>query len=128
MTQLLGGLTYDEILEQMSDGFSCFMGRNPHDHIYDECGSAATMLIAYIAVNFIYNILLLAITKRGSAMLLVISQVMMIKRNILLVSYYQPNTKYCYVLTTTGIITTNYKYCIQLEGIDGPICRACEYC
>jgi hypothetical protein len=59
---------------QLSDGFSCFMGTNPNDPTAD-CSNAAYLLLAYIVVNFFYNILMLAIMKRGSAVLLVISQV-----------------------------------------------------
>jgi hypothetical protein len=69
-----GGLTYQEMSMQLSDGFTCFLGTNPNDPQGD-CSNAAYLLLAYIVVNFFYNILMLAITKRGSAVLLVISQV-----------------------------------------------------
>jgi drug/metabolite transporter (DMT)-like permease len=71
---LAGGLTYQEMSMQLSDGFTCFLGTNPNDPQGD-CSHAAYLLLAYIVVNFFYNILMLAITKRGSAVLLVISQV-----------------------------------------------------
>ena len=58
---------------QLSDGWTCFLGTNPNDPQGD-CSRAAWLLMAYIVVNFFYNILMLAITKRGSAVLLVISQ------------------------------------------------------
>ena len=69
-----GGLTYSEMSMQITDGFTCFMGTNPNDPNGD-CSNAAILLITYIVVNFCYNILMLAITKRGSAVLLVVSQV-----------------------------------------------------
>ena len=59
---------------QLSDGWTCFRGTNPNDPEGD-CSNAAYLLMSYIMVNFVYNILMLAITKRGSAVLLVISQV-----------------------------------------------------
>jgi hypothetical protein len=59
---------------QLSDGYACFLGTNPNDP-EDDCSNAATLLLGYITVNFFYNVLLLAITKRGSAVLLVMSQV-----------------------------------------------------
>ena len=72
--QYIGGLSYHDMSMQLSDGFTCFMGTNPNDPEGD-CSNAAYLLLAYIVVNFFYNILMLAITKRGSAVLLVISQV-----------------------------------------------------
>eukprot|EP01032_Pedospumella_encystans_P016517 gene16517-18845_t len=69
----LGGLTYKEMGMQLSDGWTCFRGTNPNDPEGD-CSNAAYLLMSYIMVNFVYNILMLAITKRGSAVLLVISQ------------------------------------------------------
>ena len=69
-----GVLTYSEMSMQLTDGFTCFMGTNPNDPEAD-CSNAAYLLMSYIVVNFFYNILMLAITKRGSAVLLVISQV-----------------------------------------------------
>mmetsp|Transcript_8447 Transcript_8447/g.12591 ORF Transcript_8447/g.12591 Transcript_8447/m.12591 type:complete len:546 (+) Transcript_8447:183-1820(+) len=69
----LGGLSYEQMTSQLSDGYTCFTGVNPHDS-NGNCSSAAFYLMAYILVNFFYNILLLAITKRGSAVLLVMSQ------------------------------------------------------
>lgn len=70
----LGGLSYQEMGSQLSDGYSCFLGTDPNDPTHD-CSNAATLFIGYVFVNFFYNILLLFITKRGSAVLLVISQV-----------------------------------------------------
>jgi hypothetical protein len=70
----LGGLSYAEMGSQLSDGYACFLGTDPNDPTHD-CSNAAPLFIAYVFVNFFYNILLLFITKRGSAVLLVISQV-----------------------------------------------------
>jgi hypothetical protein len=65
---------------QLSDGFTCFMGTNPNDPQAD-CSHAAVLLCTYIVLNFGYNILMLAITKRGSAVLLVVSQVFIFFRS-----------------------------------------------
>ena len=62
------------MMSQLTDGFTCFMGTNPNDP-EDDCSNSARLLLAYIVLNFFYNVLLLAITKRGSAVLLVMSQV-----------------------------------------------------
>lgn len=48
------------------------MGHGPSPD--DNCSDAASVFMAYIVVNFFYNLLLLTITKRGSAVLLVMSQ------------------------------------------------------
>jgi drug/metabolite transporter (DMT)-like permease len=69
----LGGLTVDQMTSQMSDGFTCFLGTNPNDPD-DDCSHSAYILLFYILLNFVYNVLLLVITKRGSAVLLVVSQ------------------------------------------------------
>ena len=71
---VLGGLSRSEVTSQLSDGFSCFMGTNPKDPDHD-CSNSAVILLVYILLNFLYNIMMLAITKRGSAVLLVMSQV-----------------------------------------------------
>lgn len=70
----LGGLSFQDMGSQLTDGYSCFLGTDPNDPNHD-CSNAATLFLAYVCVNFFYNILLLFITKRGSAVLLVISQV-----------------------------------------------------
>lgn len=71
---LVGGLSYSEMSTQLQDGFQCFLGHNPKDPTAD-CSNASTILLIYIVVNFLYNVNLLAITKHGSAVLLVMSQV-----------------------------------------------------
>jgi len=69
-----GGLTYREISMQLIDGWTCFRGTNPNDPEGD-CSNAAYLLMTYIVVNFVCNIIMLVITKHGSAVLLVVSQV-----------------------------------------------------
>eukprot|EP01032_Pedospumella_encystans_P023765 gene23765-26895_t len=69
----LGGLTYQQISMQLSDGWTCFRGTNPNDPEGD-CSNAAYLLMTYIVVNFVCNIIMLVITKHGSAVLLVVSQ------------------------------------------------------
>ena len=59
---------------QLSDGWTCFRGTNPNDPEGD-CSNAAYLLMTYIVVNFVCNIIMLVITKHGSAVLLVVSQV-----------------------------------------------------
>jgi hypothetical protein len=52
---------------QLQDGFSCFLGYNPQDpDDPDSCKDAFPLLMVYIVVNFVYNILLLYITKKGT--------------------------------------------------------------
>jgi hypothetical protein len=70
-----GGLSYHDMSMQIQDGWSCFMGTNPNDPDGD-CSNAAVLFTIYVTINFVYNILMLTITKRGSAVLLVISQVL----------------------------------------------------
>jgi hypothetical protein len=70
----LGGLSYAEMTSQLGDGFQCFMGTNPRDPADQGCTNAAALLMTYIVLNFVYNIMMLAITKKGSAVLLVTSQ------------------------------------------------------
>lgn len=78
-------ISYADMYDQISDGFVCFIGdRNPQDP-QASCKNAAKTLIAYVIVNFIYNVLLLSITKNGSAVLLVVSQVL----------YYCTTVLYC---------------------------------
>jgi hypothetical protein len=72
-----GGLSYHDMSMQLQDGFTCFMGTNPNDPTGD-CSNAAVLITLYITVNFVYNILMLVITKHGSAVLLVVSQVLVV--------------------------------------------------
>lgn len=68
----LGELSWAEMRSQMSDGYQCFLGNNPTPQ--NNCTHAAPIFLSYILINFLYNIMLLSITKHGSAVLLVISQ------------------------------------------------------
>jgi drug/metabolite transporter (DMT)-like permease len=71
----LGGLSWSEMLSQLQDGWTCFYyATNPNDPHDTGCASSWWVFIMYVVVNFVYNFLLLVITKRGSAVLLVISQ------------------------------------------------------
>lgn len=74
MLVIAGGLSYSEMSSQLSDGFTCFMGTNPRDPSDNGCSDSAALLMTYIIINFVYNIMMLAITKKGSAVLLVTSQ------------------------------------------------------
>jgi hypothetical protein len=65
-------MSLNEMYNQMVDGYRCFLGENPTP--YDSCENSWIIMMLYIVVNFAYNVLLLIITKRGSAVLLVISQ------------------------------------------------------
>jgi len=66
-----GGLSKSEISSQMTDGFHCFLGENPR--VTDNCDGAFWLFNFYIVINLAYNILLLRMTKEGSAILLTIS-------------------------------------------------------
>jgi hypothetical protein len=71
----MGGVSTDQMLPQMYYGWVCFwQGENILDPDDNSCGNAFSIFAWYVFVNFIYNFLLLIITKRGSAVLLVISQ------------------------------------------------------
>jgi hypothetical protein len=68
-------ISYTEMYQQISEGYSCFQGEKNIYTDFENCENAGNILIAYTVVNFCYNVLLLSITKRGSAVLLVVSQV-----------------------------------------------------
>eukprot|EP00968_Pinguiococcus_pyrenoidosus_P026671 scaffold7328_cov314-Pinguiococcus_pyrenoidosus.AAC.10 len=73
MLQPFGGLSFLEMQNQMSGGFQCFLGTNPAPNPGFECEGSGYVFALYVIVNFLYNITLLLITKRGSAVLLVVS-------------------------------------------------------
>uniref|UniRef100_A0A7S1XWH7 EamA domain-containing protein n=1 Tax=Phaeomonas parva TaxID=124430 RepID=A0A7S1XWH7_9STRA len=73
LLRVFGGLQVSEIKEQMSGGFECFMGYDPHPNPGYNCAGAGYLFWFYVVINFTYNIILLLITKHGSAVLLVIS-------------------------------------------------------
>jgi len=55
----------------MADGFICFLGENPRPT--DNCEGAFWLFNFYVLINLAYNILLMRMTKEGSAILLTIS-------------------------------------------------------
>ena len=65
--QVFGGMSSAQMARQMGDGYACFLGRA------DGCEGAGWLFIVYVGVNFLYNVLLLLITKHGSAVLLVVA-------------------------------------------------------
>ena len=97
-----GGLTYHEISMQLSDGWTCFRGTNPNDPEGD-CSNAAYLLMTYIVVNFVCNIIMLVITKHGSAVLLVVSQVCPYVKCDLL----------CILERNTNMKCENVRYCVK---------------
>ena len=71
----LGGVPPNQMWSQLGAGWVCFWeGENLNDPDDDSCEASFVVFIVYIVINFIYNFMLLIITKRGSAVLLVISQ------------------------------------------------------
>ena len=71
----MGGVPPSEMGRNMYTGWVCFWdGVNEDDPEHDTCDTAFRTFLVYVFINFIYNFLLLIITKRGSAVLLVISQ------------------------------------------------------
>lgn len=68
---LLGGLSAGDMALQITDGYQCMLGNNPVPDM--DCSNAAFYLFLYITVNFVYNLLVLVMTKRGSAVLLVMA-------------------------------------------------------
>ena len=71
MLKAFGGLGKSEIESQMADGFVCFLGENPRPN--DNCDGAFWLFTFYVIINWAYNILLMHMTKEGSAILLTIS-------------------------------------------------------
>jgi hypothetical protein len=65
----MGGLKPSELPAQLTEGFECFAEIGPDD----ECSGAFWIFMGYVVINFGYNVLLLLITKHGSAVLLVIT-------------------------------------------------------
>ena len=84
-----GGLKFNEMPNQLVDGWKCFLGEDPQ--LGDHCGptpvssenkaagliaslnSAPATLLLYCLVNFAYNVFSLLVTKHGSAILMVVS-------------------------------------------------------
>ena len=69
----LGGLNLNEIPQNFMDGWSCFTGEYVRGFDCHIAPYPYVILLIYVIVNFVYNVLLLLITKHGSALLLVIA-------------------------------------------------------
>lgn len=99
------------------------MGVNPKDP-NDDCSNSATLLLGYITINFFYNILLLAITKRGSAVLLVMSQVSFHHMSTSTTAYWVSYTDELMPLlrllvVSSGIVLTYYQHLLHSEATHG---------
>ena len=70
---VLGGLSLSDIPTNFSNGWSCFLGGYVDGYECHLSPPPYVVLLLYVLVNFIYNVLLLLITKHGSALLLVIA-------------------------------------------------------
>ena len=60
-----------EIPSQLHYGFQCFLGNNSQPG--DDCSYSFYTMMAYVAVNFFFNIIQLLVTKHGSASLVVVT-------------------------------------------------------
>ena len=69
----LGGLSLSDIPHNFAAGWSCFVGEYVEGFDCHLSPPPSAMLLLYVAVNFVLNVLLLLITKHGSALLLVIA-------------------------------------------------------
>ena len=69
----LGGLSLSELPANFSQGWSCFVGGHVPGYECHLSPPPYVVLLLYVLVNFVYNVLLLLITKHGSALLLVIA-------------------------------------------------------
>eukprot|EP00741_Cyanophora_paradoxa_P010705 tig00020538_g10347.t1 len=65
-----------EIATNLQEGFLCFLGQASHQG--DDCSGRASIVLAFLVVNFAYNALLLVVTKYGSAVLLVMTGALVI--------------------------------------------------
>jgi len=73
-------LSIDTLIPHMINGFKCFLLEQdtlPSDNCTAHWGARLTVLL-YMAINIIYNILLLLVLKHGSATLLYISSTVMV--------------------------------------------------
>ena len=69
--KLFGGIALSDIPCNMKAGWECFLGQHIEGYHCHTGTHPATLLISYVLINFAYNVLLLLITKHGSALLLV---------------------------------------------------------
>ena len=66
-----GGLGKEALWKQMEYGYECYNERNPLEG--DDCHGAFYLFWAYVFVNWLLNVLLLMLTKEGSAVMLVVA-------------------------------------------------------
>ena len=71
MLKAFGGLSQGEILKQMEYGYECYNERPPLEG--DDCSGAFSLFWIYVLINWLLNVLLLILTKEGSAVMLVIA-------------------------------------------------------
>ncbi|GMH87322.1 hypothetical protein TL16_g10819 [Triparma laevis f. inornata] len=71
MLKAFGGLSQDEIWKQMEYGYECYNERPPLKG--DDCSGAFSLFWCYVLINWLLNVLLLILTKEGSAVMLVIA-------------------------------------------------------
>jgi len=69
----LGGLAINEIPHNFYQGWQCFFGEEIEGFDCHVPPFPYLIFLLYVIINFFYNVLLLLITKHGSALLLVIS-------------------------------------------------------
>ena len=69
----LGGLSLSDLPANFAQGWSCFLGQRVEGYECHLSSPPYVVLLLYVAVNFVYNVLLLLITKHGSALMLVIA-------------------------------------------------------
>jgi len=68
-----GGVPLNKIPNQISDGWQCILGYSLPHYYCDKWPRPGELFTFYAVTNFVYNVVLLLITKHGSAMLLVVS-------------------------------------------------------
>jgi len=57
------------LLIYVKHGFECFVGMTPDDHSTQDCSSYPWPYVIYISINLLFNIVLLVLLKRASALL-----------------------------------------------------------
>ena len=45
-------MSFEELKNQIFDGYTCFLGTNPNDPTSDTCSNAAFLFFAYVIINF----------------------------------------------------------------------------
>ena len=74
--QSFGGLPFDSIPSNLWDGAKCFLGFNSLPT--DNCEGASSAVIGYLIANIIYNVVILAMIKYGSAALLYVASALIL--------------------------------------------------